>query len=714
VCLRRTIVSAAEQIGIALQDEITFARFKSEEPVRFARILKRHKVSSKYFKRRALTGGARWHGVDVEMLTKKQRISVGLASIELLRQSTIGMTSSTEGLICISSMYSQRGRKQMLLSPTKATEEWLRTAHGKHEVLLPFYLPTVAVPLDHNSMRGGGYHTNEILRKPLVKATRKSHLEELGQTEMPIFYDAVNALQRTKWSVNQDVLRVVSHLWEEGVEVANLPPRNDLPKPADLPGMKDDKSILKQWKRLAAATMKRNLTLKGKRVQVARLLYMAEKFQAIPFFYPYSADFRGRLYTLPYFMQPMGDSKGRGLLQFWDAKPIETQEQANALALSGAGHFGVDKCSYEDRLQWVAENEENIRAVYNDPLDCMWWSEEGDSCWEALAWCMDYGAFLEEGFGYESRLPVHVDGVNNGLQCYALALRHTPTAQSVSVSPCEAPSDIYQRVADKVTKELEASDHPFARMWLQFVNGRVPREAAKVPTMTLCYGSTQYSCQSSITAWYDERRLEGQPTTFSFESYDHCTFLSRMMWAAINDTVQAARTAMRWIHSVAEVCSSHEIDMRWNSPHVGFPVRQHYTKWATKRITTSVGQVVRRHVFREDREGINSRRVRQAAPANLVHSWDAAAMQTTVSRAHDEGLRHFSCIHDSYGVHAADLSKLNRILREAWIDCFAGNPLLNFKREIEALLPAGVRLEDPPEQGDFDLESLRDSKYFFH
>jgi DNA-directed RNA polymerase, mitochondrial len=714
ICLRRTMISAADHIGICIEDEINFCRFKAEHPIKFSRILKRHKISSPHFRRRALNGGARFHGVEVVPLHKKERVRVGLASIELMRQATLGMTGATEGLIAIVQQTSNRGRKQSVIAPTRATEEWLRTAHEKHEVLMPFWLPTIAPPLDHFTMRGGGYHTNQIMRKPLVKTGKKQYLDELDATPMPVFYSAVNALQRTKWQVNQDVLRVLEHLWEEGIELADLPPQMDLPKPPPIEGMSEDKELLTQWKRLAAANYKRNLRLKSKRVQVARLLYMAQKFEFLPFYYPYSADFRSRLYCVPYFLQPQGDAKARSLLRFWDPKPIETQEQADIFAVSGANHFGVDKCSYAERIQWVKDNEENIKAVFQDPIDCRWWTEAKGSAWEFLAWCLEYAVFLDEGFGFQSHLPVHVDGVNNGLQCYAMALRHTPTAEAVSVSPGPTPADIYQRVADLVTDKLTRSSHPHAKGWLQFCNGSVPRECSKKPCMTLCYGSTMYSCQQSITAWYDELRLGGQPTPFSLETYDHCTYLARLMWEAIGETVTAAKAAMDWLTSVADICSAHEVPVRWTTPVVGFPVFQRYSKWTTKRIKSSVGEIVRKHVYREDQEAINGRRVRQATPANLVHSWDAAALQLTVHRAAEAGITSFSCIHDSYGVHAACVPLLKRILREAWIDIFTEDPLRNFKKEIEARLPAGVVLPDPPPTGDFDIQTVSSSEYFFH
>jgi DNA-directed RNA polymerase len=70
-------------------------------------------------------------------------------------------------------------------------------------------------------------------------------------------------------------------------------------------------------------------------------------------------------------------------------------------------------------------------------------------------------------------------------------------------------------------------------------------------------------------------------------------------------------------------------------------------------------------------------------------------------------------VHDSYLVHAAFQPVLARELREAWIDTFEGDPLKDWMRQIEAQLPKGFTLPEPPGYGNLDITQLRNSKYFF-
>ena len=70
-------------------------------------------------------------------------------------------------------------------------------------------------------------------------------------------------------------------------------------------------------------------------------------------------------------------------------------------------------------------------------------------------------------------------------------------------------------------------------------------------------------------------------------------------------------------------------------------------------------------------------------------------------------------VHDSYLTHAAYAPVLNKELRAAWVDTFAGDPLGEWIRQINAQLPVGLVLPDPPAQGTLNTKLLVDAPYFF-
>ena len=107
---------------------------------------------------------------------------------------------------------------------------------------------------------------------------------------------------------------------------------------------------------------------------------MADKFVKFDYIYfPYQADFRGRKYTVSSFLSPQGTEHAKALLTFGEGLPIENEEQKNWLAIHGANCAGVDKVSFEDRIQWVSDNEEHIIKSAELGLSYDWWTQFDDA-----------------------------------------------------------------------------------------------------------------------------------------------------------------------------------------------------------------------------------------------------------------------------------------------------------------------------------------------
>jgi DNA-directed RNA polymerase len=90
-------------------------------------------------------------------------------------------------------------------------------------------------------------------------------------------------------------------------------------------------------------------------------------------------------------------------------------------------------------------------------------------------------------------------------------------------------------------------------------------------------------------------------------------------------------------------------------------------------------------------------------------------MIATVNLASTNGLHHWACIHDSFGVHAADVDTLHACIREAFIEQYTPNVLERFREEIVSQLPPEFAEKIPavPVQGTLELAAVRESSYFF-
>ena len=710
---KRSVAACAKAIASALEDDARFSQFQRDVPKLWTALKKgfKHNISHSS-KRRKIVDVMRRLNMTWETWKPSKKIRIGMVLLDLFLTATDIFTTMK--------VHERGGKKtHLFLMPTAETLKWMEESHAFHEALSPVYLPMRDLPAPWTNLHDGGYLTNLVRRTTLVKTRDRTQLEEAEQGDMSEVLSCANALQATAWEVNSDVFQVASHLWETSGSSSALPKRDDLElpeKPGDIATNEDARVT---WRRRAALVYDRNVSGRSRRMQATRIIHMARQFEHGPFYFPYTCDFRGRFYPTPQFLQPQGPSLARGLLRFAYGKPVGSPEAAVLFAAHGANMWGFDKCSMAARAAWAWEHLPQISKVAEDPLAYRWW-EEADSPWEFLAWCLEFAQFALEGLTFVSRIPVAMDGSNNGLQIFSLLLRDRAGGTSTNCTASEVPQDIYQEVADEVTKglhlaEINLSDDTaqkkaWASQWLGLFNGAVPRAAVKRSVMTLPYGSTKYSCQRYVLEWVDDEFGENP---FGKNNYKASWFLVELIWKAIGKIVIAARAAMGWLQACAKLASKEDKPLIWTAPS-GFPVRQAYRrqKWTT--VETHIGDRVRwTKILTEDARGkvYDSKRQTNGISPNIVHSLDAAALVKTVNSCAYQGIFSFAMIHDSFGTLAADAPLMGQVLRNEYASMFSKDILGDLRDQFQNLVEA--ELPPLPTYGDLDPKEVLGAKYFF-
>jgi len=718
------LISVCERIGSQVEDEIKYAHFLANGKLRdgsdvgpyWKRVhedIKSKRLQDYDLIKRQLDVALDLHDITWSAWSERERLRVGEKLVDVISNST--------DLVQVLNL--RNGRKSSLVvHPGPGITEMIGEYDLRMGLLAPVHLPCLIPPKPWTKPFGGGYHGQRIRRLTLVKTRSRSYLDDLGGVEMPAVYKSINALQDTAWSVNPSVLEVVQDLKEHGFGCAGLPDREDLEiPPYPDKSHPDFERVEKEWRRDARQIHEFNAVNLSKRLGTERIVNVAEDFMEYEeFYFPYQLDFRGRVYPVASDLQPQGCDLSRGLLQFSEAKAIEHPEQARWLAIHGANCFGVDKVSMEERVDWVEEHEELILGVATDPLDTRWW-QEADKPFQFLAWCFDWAGLLSDGYGYESKLPIQMDGTCNGLQIFSLLLRDAVGGQGVNLVPCEDPQDIYQQVADetteilrKVLRESPASDEGvWAERWLQL---GVDRKLCKRPVMTLPYGVTRFSIRSFVFDVVKERSEGSKETIFGThpETREACNWMGDQIWEAIGRVVIAAREAMDWLQSLARLANDHTKPVSWMTPS-GLPIIQSYRKHRSKRLDLHIGESMHRARISEVTSTLDKKRQANGIAPNYVHSLDGAALALTICHALDYGVTSFSMVHDSYGTHAADSPVLADSLREVFVEMFDGKDLLgDLQQSIQDSVP-GVDLDLPPRPafGDLVVSEVLESEYFF-
>lgn len=705
-----TLGNLAMTLGQRLEDQIRFARFEQQHEQYFKNVLKDFKTKntvSYRHKHRVLTVKANEHEDGWNSWTPQERMLVGTKMIEFVVVAT--------GII--EKVIRREGPTKLVayIQPTSDAIDWINDHTAHAELLHPEVAPCVVSPLDWQGLNDGGYYTPAIRRRvPFVKTRSAEHRAEIADHDYSKPMEAVNELQRTPWAINQPVHDVMKEVFRRNLRIGMPPsepidiPPCPLPKEVKAKELSEDDprfTQFRRWKREAALAYTVERERIAQTIQLSRVFSMAERYRDFPeFYYVYNCDFRGRIYTASPGLTPQGADFSKGLLHFAQGKAVG-KVGSYWLAVQGANTYGVDKVSYDERVQWVEDHTDAICAVAADPFDSKardFWSDS-DKPYQFLAFCFEWAGYQEEGESFKSRIAVALDGSCNGLQHFSAMLRDEVGGAATNLVPASKPQDIYQRVADVCIKKLLEIDSTLSNQLLEFIS----RKLTKKPVMTLPYGSTKQSCREHSEDYLNEQE---QVYWAGRDIYHAATFVSNHIWESIGEVVIAARAAMAWLRKAASVLSKENEAIVWYTPS-GFKVYQGSMKYDSLVVKTQLcGRLMLR--IAEPTHKIDSYRQANGVAPNFVHSMDAAHLCLAVIEGTAQGLQNWAVVHDSYGTYASDTPVLAKAIRSSFWAMYTDHDVLaEWKAAQEKR--TGLNLNPIPEKGDLDINQVLDSKYFF-
>lgn len=300
------------------------------------------------------------------------------------------------------------------------------------------------------------------------------------------------------------------------------------------------------------------------------------------------------------------------------------------------------------------------------------------------------------------------DGSCNGLQHYAALGRDKLGAISVNLVAGEKPADVYSGIAARVLDimredaQKDPATNPNA-LHARLLIDQVDRKLVKQTVMTSVYGVTYVGAREQIKRRLKERAfISDDLVIFRASCYAAKTTLT-----ALGEMFQAARSIMSWLGECAKVIASENQPVRWTTP-LGLPVVQPYRTLGRHLIKTSL-QVL---TLQRETDKVMVKRQRTAFPPNFVHSLDGSHMMMTAVACRKAGLT-FAGVHDSYWTHAGDVDEMNRILRKKFVELYETPILENLLESFQESFPSSS-FPPLPERGDFNLEDVLDSTYFFN
>lgn len=715
------VQSVAERIGSRIEDEIRMQGLKEREPRLYAWMTERFKErgSEDYrHKRRAMMAALRRANSEEKRprWDLKTRAGLGLLILDCFQNA---------GMIMRVEQMDVKGRHLPMITLTPEIEQALslRDAAGR-EMLQPWFKPTLDVPLDWTDPEDGGYHTHDL---PLMKTRRRQDIERLRNADLSTVYGAINALQRTPWAINEDVLTTAQILMDMGVHCEGLPTTAATTAPVrpDLPPIGTDLSpeqvdLLREYKVARRFWYSLEATRRSKSTQALQILEIARELTPEGrFYFPHQLDYRGRTYPVPLQLNPQGNDLAKGLLMFAEGRPLGDMG-GFWLAVHGANTWGVDKGALSKRVDWVLENSDWIVACGHDPIANREWmdADGGKKAWQFLAFACEWSRFIDlhESPDFISHLPVSLDGSCNGLQHFSAMLRDEVGATATNLTASEEQHDIYTEVAEaterrviEATRGDSAVDREIGGIWLQF---GITRKVVKRPVMTTPYGATQIGMKEMVLD--DVVKVDKTGFDFGPKTWVSAAWLAGHIYGAIGETVSAAQQAMGFLQGAASALAKEDKPIAWTTP-AGLPVVQHINAYKTLSLdTTLLGRVQLR--FAQSTDKLDRRRQKTSIAPNFVHSYDAAHLMLTVCATERELGRPVSwaMVHDSFGTHAGDVQAMSVILRREFVRMYTGHsPLEELAESVRSALKDPDACPPAPRLGTFDVAEVNEAEFFF-
>ena len=545
-------------------------------------------------------------------------------------------------------------------------------------------------PEDISSLR------NEFTKRPYIK--RMSSNSDFSKVLDSGFVKALNKLQQTSWRINLKVAKALESNLELFID------------------LEDDSS-----------------KAKSKAIEMKFVIAKIHAIQERTFYQMVECDYRGRVYYTEPFLNFQGSDIAKGLFEFsegkamtvsgfdwlcihtacsynqsYDIKEIPlwtTSDYKEHLEEEGLLTISVDKMTLEDRKLWTLNNLDWIKSLATSST----FRVEAEKPISFLSCCLDVKGYCdasEEGKPYISRLPIPVDGSNNGWQHLAAISKDKQAGELVSIVPNSIQKDFYVKVAKRLIERMPE--------WFESRN--IPMKAirkgiAKRGSMTRAYSAGQKKIAANM---YYDCKVEGYDKKYNI-SEDDCVLLSKQLILAINDTCVGPLKTMKFIQKLTEhILSTGETCTQWTTPS-GFPVL--YEVWRQKNVTIrgcirglgQIGHSIKVPVINSKGELIPCRRsFASGCSPNFVHSMDAAHMAKVIEGFSGD----FGAIHDSFSTHASCVDKL--VSQTKWQFGMLYNKS-NFFNNIEDMLldtREGYKLKQP-ELGDLDISEIIYSDYFF-
>ncbi len=599
-------------------------------------------------------------------------------------------------------------RARMFVEPTETALEIIQA--NPPRPLGVRRLPMLVPPRPWEGLTGGGHITDNTSR--LVNSRQPRSFEYLERADLTPALEVVNRLQQQQMRIDPWMVEQQRIAWDaniRGLFPVLRDPITAPPRPQERVGPE----AYREWQQQVLASRQDQRDGATSRARIETAIRQCEEVAGRPLWFAYDLDFRGRVYTSNRYATHQGPDWEKGAIEFGRGEPCG-QDGVEWLLMAAAGHWGLNRKTWAERLAWGQENAGRLVAAAEEPLDRLEAWRDAKDPWQFLQAARAFKQWRDDPSA-AIRCPVRLDQTTSGLGILAALTRDRVIAESCNLIGAE-PNDLYARVAEQVLEVVRADletgstqEQRNAAVWLEV---GIDRKLMKGPVMTTTYGAMYLGLLDGLTDQLQERLGVVRTTDYESKLLRPARYLTTRVTTVLRREVATCLAVQKWLRAMGLKVVSQQQRLRWTTP-MGFPIDLGVEAEATSKVTTLVNGTPRWKTPRDRpiKGELGARATCRSITANLVHTFDAAFCWAIVYRAGLQGAEVLPN-HDCFAMLPSRAGWLHKTLHDELRELYKTDWLTRVRDEISC--NAGIKgLPAPPLVGSLEPGEIGHNPYAF-
>ncbi len=646
-------------IGRALQDELNGTVLHEERGTVLLSLVRKkygRKAVSKDVMQKLQVRPAKW--------TTEEKRELGCLCLDLLISSTHLIDEKKNG-------------SKLLIYPTSESQDLIRSQPPR---MMPIRALPSLIPIEPwvDVKRGG---------KALVSSRKPMDLTYINTGSVGLQLQLVNGLEGQAMQANPWMAQVQRQAWDENLPLFSVRREPDPKEP-------------------------RSFTNAHKRARIEQCIEQAEEVVDRPIWFEHDLDFRGRVYVSSRIVSHQGPDHAKGLIEFGVGQRCN-QEGFEQMLMAAAGHYGLGKKTWEERLQWGKDNLHLLSAVSQNPLDRMDLWKDAPDPWQFLQLANAINDWLLDP-KREMHVPIRFDQTCSGMGIIASLTRDRELARLTNCIG-DFRSDVYSQVAsdlaEELTRDLQGFDFGSARLAEIWLKHGVTRDLTKGPCMTSIYGARYFGIVDQLIEWLMVKNPCLELEDWDREYVTPARYMTRKLNLAISHRLKSCIQVETWLRSISKACMKRQQRIRFTTP-MGFPIALGVEQEARQKVRTEINGSKRWEIKEAGviPGELSARATNRGITANVIHAFDASFCHAVVQTMQRSGLPVITN-HDCFATLPSASAQLHRELLFELREHYKTDWLTEIKEEIEE--NAGITLPVPPFVGDLCEGEIGNNPYVF-